>query len=74
MKIKWLVNMRNKEKYGGFVAISDFHSNRWTLEKIKYYLNEHDIIYILGDATDRVKLKMVKQEMLYQRSYLMHML
>ena len=39
---------------GSFVAISDFHSNRWPLdEKIPFYLNEYDFIYILGDATDR---------------------
>ena len=37
-----------------FVAVSDFHGYRYPLDKIKkYYLNEYDVIYILGDATDR---------------------
>lgn len=37
-----------------FVAISDFHSYEYPIEKIeKYYLNEYDKIFILGDATDR---------------------
>lgn len=37
-----------------FVAVSDFHSVRYPLEKIKqYYINEYDKVYILGDATDR---------------------
>lgn len=37
-----------------FVAISDFHSYRYPLDKVKkYYLNEYDKIFILGDATDR---------------------
>lgn len=48
--------MENAIKQGSFVAISDFHSNRWPLdEKIPKYLNEYDVIYILGDATDRGK-------------------
>lgn len=48
--------MNNKIKNGSFVAISDFHSNRWPLdEKIPKYLRQYDIIYILGDATDRGK-------------------
>ena len=39
-----------------FVAISDFHSTRWPLEKIKhFYINEYDKIFILGDVTDRGK-------------------
>ena len=39
-----------------FVAVSDFHSCEWPVNKIKYYyLNEYDKIYILGDATDRGK-------------------
>lgn len=39
-----------------FVVVSDFHSYEWPLNKIeKYYLNEYDKIYILGDATDRGK-------------------
>ena len=43
-----------KFKKGSFVAISDFHSYRWPLEKVKdHYLNEYETIYILGDATDR---------------------
>jgi len=37
-----------------FIVISDFHSYNYPLDKIKnYYLKEYDIIYILGDATDR---------------------
>ena len=43
-----------KYKKGSFVAISDFHSYRWPLDKVKNnYLNEFETIYILGDATDR---------------------
>lgn len=39
---------------GTFVAISDFHSYSFPVDKIKdYYLNEYDCVYILGDATDR---------------------
>lgn len=39
---------------GTFIALSDFHSFSWPLNKIKdYYLKEYDHIYILGDATDR---------------------
>lgn len=38
---------------GSFVTVSDFHSNAWPLEKIQFYLNEYDVTYILGDATDR---------------------
>ena len=42
------------KKDGSFVVISDFHSYSWPLEKvIKYYINEYDKVYILGDATDR---------------------
>ena len=41
-------------KKGSFVAISDFHSYKWPLEKVKnHYINEYETIYILGDATDR---------------------
>ncbi len=37
-----------------FVVLSDFHSRREPLDKIKkYYLNEYDKVYILGDATER---------------------
>ena len=37
-----------------FVAVSDFHSMEWPLEKVKkYYLNEYDKVFILGDTTDR---------------------
>lgn len=37
-----------------FVAISDFHSIEYPLEKVKkYYIEEYDKIFILGDATDR---------------------
>lgn len=37
-----------------FVAISDFHAIEWPLEKVKkYYLNEYDKVFILGDVTDR---------------------
>lgn len=37
-----------------FVAISDFHGTEYPLEKVtKYYINEYDKIFILGDATDR---------------------
>lgn len=37
-----------------FVVVSDFHGYDWPLDKIKkYYLNEYDKIFILGDATDR---------------------
>ena len=37
-----------------FVAISDFHSYSYPLDKvINNYLNEYDCIYILGDACDR---------------------
>ena len=39
-----------------FIAISDFHSYRYPLEKVKdYYLNEYEKIFILGDVTDRGK-------------------
>ncbi len=39
-----------------FVAISDFHGYDYPLDKVKnYYLNEYDVIFILGDATDRGK-------------------
>ena len=37
-----------------FVVLSDFHATDWPVDKIdKYYLNEYDKIYILGDAIDR---------------------
>ena len=37
-----------------FVAISDIHSTEWVVDKIeKYYINEYDKIFILGDAVDR---------------------
>ena len=37
-----------------FIAVSDFHGYRYPLEKIKKdYLNKYDVIYIMGDATDR---------------------
>ena len=37
-----------------FVVVSDFHSNKWPLEKVKkYYTKEYDVVYILGDATER---------------------
>lgn len=37
-----------------FVVVSDFHSYRWPLDRIKnYYINEYEKIYILGDVTDR---------------------
>ena len=50
--------MRNVEKSGSFVAVSDFHSNQWPLDKIEsYYLNEYEYIFILGDATDRGEAK-----------------
>lgn len=43
--------MNNKK---AFVAISDFHSYKYPLSKINdYYLDEYEVIYILGDATDR---------------------
>ena len=43
-----------KFKKGSFVAISDFHSYKWPLEKVKdHYIKEYETIYILGDATDR---------------------
>lgn len=45
--------MYNLER-DSFVVVSDFHSNKWPLDKvIKYYINEYDKVYILGDATDR---------------------
>lgn len=45
-----------KKEDGSFVAISDFHSYRYALDKVKkYYINEYDKVYILGDATDRGK-------------------
>lgn len=44
----------NRQEDGSFVVVSDFHSNRWPVdEKIPKYLKEYDVIYILGDATDR---------------------
>lgn len=37
-----------------FVAISDFHAIEWPLDKVKkYYLNEYDKVFILGNVTDR---------------------
>ncbi len=39
---------------GSFVVISDFHSTDWSLKKVKdYYMNEYDVVYVLGDVTDR---------------------
>ena len=39
---------------GSFVVISDFHSTDWPLKKVKdYYMNEYDVVYVLGDVTDR---------------------
>lgn len=38
---------------GSFVAISDFHSYSWPLKKIKLYLKEYDVVYVLGDSIDR---------------------
>ena len=50
--------MRNEEKSGSFVVVSDFYSNQWPLDKIEsYYLNEYEYIFILGDATDRGESK-----------------
>lgn len=53
-----LVSPENEPDVGilnkSFVAVSDFHGYDYPLEKIKnYYLNEYDVVYILGDATDR---------------------
>ena len=46
--------MNSKIVPNSFVAISDFHSFDYPFEKIeKYYINEYDKIFILGDATDR---------------------
>lgn len=37
-----------------FVTLSDFHGYDYPIDKINnYYLNEYDVIFILGDATDR---------------------
>ena len=48
------VRMTNRNNNGSFVVISDFHACNWPIEKIeKYYLQEYQTIYILGDATDR---------------------
>ena len=50
--------MNKKIIPNSFVAVSDFHSMEYPLEKIKkYYLNEYDKIFILGDATDRGEYK-----------------
>lgn len=39
-----------------FIALSDFHGYDYPIDKINnYYLNEYDVIFILGDATDRGK-------------------
>ena len=36
--------MKNEIRQGGFIAISDFHSNRWPVDdKITHYLEEHDV-------------------------------
>lgn len=44
----------DKRVRGSFIAISDFHSYSYPLEKIKdYYLKEYDYVFILGDACDR---------------------
>jgi len=46
--------MNNHTNNNSFIAISDFHGYKYPLDKIKnHYINEYDIIYILGDATDR---------------------
>ena len=50
------MNKKEKFKKGSFVVLSDFHSFSWPVDKIeKYYLDEYEHIYILGDATDRGK-------------------
>ena len=47
--IEGIINKNNS-----FVALSDFHSCTYPLNKIRdYYLKEYDVVYILGDATDR---------------------
>lgn len=46
----------DKREDKSFIVVSDFHSYRYPLDKIKnHYLKEYDVIYILGDATDRGK-------------------
>lgn len=50
------MNKKETFKKGSFVVLSDFHSFSWPVDKIeKYYLDEYEHIYILGDATDRGK-------------------
>ena len=47
-------NNIEKTQDKSFVAVSDFHGYRYPLEKIKQdYLKKYDVIYVLGDATDR---------------------
>lgn len=42
------------KKKNSFIVLSDFHSIKYPLEKIKkYYINEYEYIYILGDCMDR---------------------
>ena len=36
-----------------FVSISDIHSDRNLFNQINEFLKEYEVIYILGDATDR---------------------
>lgn len=37
-----------------FIVLSDFHAYSYPLEKIvNNYINEYDVIFILGDACDR---------------------
>lgn len=39
--------------HGTFIVISDFNYGKWSIaEKISSYLDEYDIIYLLGDATN----------------------
>jgi len=46
--------MNNQIRPSSFIALSDFHSCTWPLEKVvNYYLREYETIYILGDCTDR---------------------
>ncbi len=47
------INPKNSNNKS-FVVTSDFHGYNYPLDIIKsHYLNEYDVIYILGDATDR---------------------
>lgn len=49
------LNSSNSTKNNkSFVAVSDFHGYNYPLDKIKkFYLDEYDVTFILGDATDR---------------------